>query len=85
MWNQVQNSDSSNEVYDISNNNNRNNIINNNSFGDSKNRNMNISDSKNNKIVTNHVVNRPIGKNCVNIGNFLNNECLNICDVVPFI
>jgi len=44
-----------------------------------ENRNYTISDSENNSIVTNNVVNRSIGENRVNISNFLSNECVNKC------
>ena len=44
--------------------------------------NINISDSENNSIVTNDIVNRSICENRVNISNFLNNEYVNICDMV---
>jgi len=70
-------SDSSNEIYNI-NNNNRNNIVNNNKISDRENRNINISDSENNNIVTNNVVNSSIGENRVNLSNYLNNECVYI-------
>ena len=43
-----------------------------------ENRNINISDSENNSIVTNNVVNSSIGENRVNLSNFLNNEFVNI-------
>jgi len=43
-----------------------------------ENRNINISDSENNSIVTNNIVNKSISENRVNINNFLNNECINI-------
>ena len=73
------NSDSSNEVYYINNNNiNRNNIVNNSSSFDSENRNIANSDSENNSIVTNSIVNRSIGEHHVYISNFLKNECVNI-------
>jgi len=39
---------------------------------------INISDSENNSIIANNVVNRSIGENRVNINNFLNNKCVNI-------
>jgi len=43
----------------------------------SENRNINISDSENNSIVTNNVVNRSISeKSCKYFRHFLNNECL---------
>jgi len=70
-------SDSSNEVFNINNNNKRNNIIDNNN-SNSENRNINISESENNSVVTNSVMDRPIGYTCVNISNFLNNVCVNI-------
>ncbi|KAG4083756.1 hypothetical protein H8356DRAFT_1326866 [Neocallimastix lanati (nom. inval.)] len=54
------------KCYDITNNNIRNNIVNNNSI-DSENKNIDISDSEDNKIFTNSVVNRSIGENRVNI------------------
>ncbi|ORY80111.1 hypothetical protein LY90DRAFT_697953 [Neocallimastix californiae] len=66
-------SDSRNEVYNI--NNIRNNIVNN----------SRISDSENNNIITNNVVNSSAGENCVNLINFRNNECVNICNAVPII
>jgi len=53
-------SDSSNEEYNINDNNIRNNIVNNSNSIDSENRNINISDSENNSIVTNNVVNKSI-------------------------
>jgi len=71
-------SDRSNEVYNINNNNNRNIFVNNSSISVNKNRNINSSDSKNNGILTNNVVNSSIGENLVNLSNFLNNECVNI-------
>jgi len=70
--------DNSNKVYNINNNNNCNNVVGNNNSIDSENINVNISDFENNSIVTNNVVNRLIGENCVNIINFMNNECVNI-------
>ncbi|KAG4090309.1 hypothetical protein H8356DRAFT_1352516 [Neocallimastix lanati (nom. inval.)] len=66
------NSDSSNEEYNINNNNNRNNIVNNNSISNSENRNINIRDSKNNSVVTNNAVNKSIDEKRFNISNFLN-------------
>jgi hypothetical protein len=46
----------------------------------SENKNINISDSENNSIVTvtNNVVNNSISENGVNSSNFLNNECTNL-------
>jgi len=67
-------SDSGNEIYNISNNNSRNSVVNNSRISDSENRNINISDRKNSSIVTNIVVNMSIGDNRVNLSNFLNNE-----------
>jgi len=66
-------SDSSNEEYNINDNNIRNNIVNN----------SRISDSENNSIVISNVMNSSIGENRVNLSNFLNNECVKIyiwCD-----
>ena len=37
-----------------------------------------LVDSESNTIVTINVVNSLIGENCVNINNFLNNECVNM-------
>jgi len=68
-------SDSCNEVYNINNINNRNNIVNN----------SRISDSEDCNIATTNVVNSSIGENGVNLSNFLHNELVNICNVVPFI
>ena len=64
-------SDSSNEEYNINDNNIRNNIVNNSNSIDSENRNINISDSENNSIITNN-------EDRVNISNFMCNECVNI-------
>jgi len=44
----------------------------------SKKRNINISNSENNSIVTNNIVNRSIGENSIHINSFLNNEDVNI-------
>jgi len=66
-------SDTSNEVFNINNNNKRKNIINNSI--DSENRNYNIGDCENDSIVTNNIVNRSIDDNRANISN---NECVNI-------
>jgi hypothetical protein len=70
--------DSSNEEYNINNNNNRNNIVNNSRINDRENRNINIGDSENNSIVANNIMNRSIGENRVDLSNFLSNECVNI-------
>ena len=67
------NSYNSNEVYNI-NNNKRNNIFNNRRISDSENININISDNENDSVVTINVVNSSIGKNRVDLSNFLNNE-----------
>jgi len=50
--------DSSNEFYNINDNNNRNNIDNNSRISDSENRNINFSHSVNDSVVINNVVNR---------------------------
>jgi len=71
------NSYNSNEVYNI-NNNKRNNIFNNRRISDSENININISDNENDSVVTINVVNSSIGKNRVDLSNFLNNEYVNI-------
>jgi len=71
-------SDSSTEMYYINNYIYRNNIINNRSISDRENRNIVIRDSENNSIVTNNEVNNSIDENCVNLSNFLNNDCVNI-------
>jgi len=61
-------SDSSNEVYNNNNNiNNRNNIVNNSRINNYENININTSDSENNSIVTNNVVNSSVGENCINL------------------
>jgi len=73
-------SDSSNKLYNINNNNNKNNIVNNNRISDSKN--INIIDCENNSVIISNVVNSSIGEYRVNLSNFLNNECVNICDMV---
>jgi len=71
-------SNSGNEVYNINNNNNRNNITNNYRINDRENKNINISNSEYNSIVTNNVVNSSIGGYRANLSNFLNNEYENI-------
>jgi len=43
-----------------------------------ENRNINISDSENNSIVTTNIVNSENDENGVNLSNFLNNEYVNI-------
>ena len=81
MQNQVQTpSYSSNKEYNITNkNNSRNSILNFNSISDKENRNINISNSANNRIVTNTIVSRSIGENSVNIiSKFLNHDYVNI-------
>jgi hypothetical protein len=57
------NSDSCNEIYNIIYNNNRNNTVNISSIHDSKNRNINISNSENYNIVISNLVNSSIGEN----------------------
>ena len=71
-------------IININNNNHDiNNVVNNNNSNDSENRNINISNSENNGIIINYIMNWSVGKNRVNISNFLNNEWYKyICNVV---
>jgi len=66
-------SDSSKEGYYINSNSSRNNIVTNSNNIDNKNKNIKISNSENNSIVSNNIVNRSFSEYRVYI-----NECVNI-------